>query len=297
METTLRTERLTKLYGAERGITGLTLEVAKGEIFGLLGPNGAGKTTTTRLALDLIRPTSGSVEVLGLDAQEEALEIRKRVGYLPGDFGLYGDMTARRYLSHLARLRDMPDLEPAESLAGLLDLDLDRRMRQLSKGNRQKVGVVQAFMHKPDLLILDEPTSGLDPLVQQTFYGMVRQVRREGRTVFLSSHVMSEVEKVCDRVAVLKDGRMVGMGPVSALKRRAAREVDVRFKRPVAPNAVAAVPGVFGLKVRGDRMRFRHRGDTDALVKALAKYPVAELSIMPPSLEELFLSLYGGGKG
>jgi ABC-2 type transport system ATP-binding protein len=200
---------LSKDFGGGRGLFGLDLEVARGEVFGFLGPNGAGKSTTMRLLLDLIRPTAGSARILGLDTRKESVEIRRRVGFLPGDLALYPKLTGRAQLDYLAQLRPGVDQRVRDSLVDRFGADLDRSIRQLSTGNRQKLGLIQAFMHEPELLILDEPIAGLDPLVQQSFHALLGEVSAQGRTVFLSSHTLSEVERVTDRLAILREGRLV----------------------------------------------------------------------------------------
>jgi ABC-2 type transport system ATP-binding protein len=209
MTAVIHTERLTKNYGPHRGITELDLDVQEGEIFGFLGPNGAGKTTTMRVLLDLIRPTSGRAEVFGIDTTADPVAIHRRLGYLPGEFDLYDRLTGAQTIEYFANLRGGVDAGYVAELVERLDLDPSRRFKEYSKGNKQKVGLIVALQHKPDLLILDEPTSGLDPLVQQTFFAMVRDARAEGRSVFLSSHIIDEVDRTCDRVAIIREGRLV----------------------------------------------------------------------------------------
>ncbi len=235
MTAVIKTERLTKAYGEHRGIIELDLEVAEGEIFGFLGPNGAGKTTTMRVLLDLIRPTSGRAEVFGIETTADPVAIHRRVGYLPGEFDLYDRLTGAQTIELLRQpaRRRRPRLRRAAGRA--LDLDPSRRFREYSKGNKQKVGLVVALQHKPDLLILDEPTSGLDPLVQQTFFGLVREARDEGRTIFLSSHIIDEVDRTCDRVAIIREGRLVQVDSIEAIRRLAFHHVELTFEQPVAP--------------------------------------------------------------
>jgi ABC-2 type transport system ATP-binding protein len=283
---------LTKRYGRDRGVEGLGFSVAPGEVFGFLGPNDAGKTTTIRLLLDLIRPTRGSVRVLGIDPRAGA-RLRQRIGYLPGDLRLYGRHTARELLAYFARLRGLTSLERAAALADRLELELDRPIHALSKGNRQKVGIVQAFMHEPELLVLDEPTSGLDPLVQQTVYDLLAEQRAAGRTAFISSHVLPEVQHVADRVALLRDGRLLLVDTVDALRRRAFTRVEVVFAAPAARNAFAGLPGVTELERRGTTVALGLHGDADPLVKALAQHRVLTLESREADLEDVFLSLYG----
>jgi len=276
------------------GVVGLDFEVAAGEVFGFLGPNGAGKTTTIRLMLDLIRPTSGRIEMFGLDTRDASVAIRRRIGYVPGDLRLYDRLSGRELLRYLAQLRRLGDLTHAEELAARLDLELDRPIHALSKGNRQKVGLVQAFMHRPDLLVLDEPTAGLDPLVQQVFYDLVRETAADGRALFLSSHVLSEVQHVANRVALIREGRLVLVEEVETLRERAATRVEATFAAAPPPGAFAAVEGVTELERCGATIVFSLRGPADGLVKALARYRVLGLDSHEPDLEDIFLGLYRG---
>jgi ABC-2 type transport system ATP-binding protein len=286
-------EDLTKSYGKQRGVIGLNFAVKPGEVFGYLGPNGAGKTTTIRTFMDFIRPTSGRVTVFGLDSRAHSIDIHQRAGYLPGEIALYGRMTGAEYLHHMGALRDGVDWAYVLELAERLDVDLSPRIRSLSHGNRQKVALIQAFMHRPELLVLDEPTTGLDPLVQQVFYRLIEEVRREGRTVFLSSHVMPEVERLCDRVAIIRTGRLMAVEDVGELKARAIRTIDVHFARPAPAEAFAALPNVTGAEAQGDVVRITVAGPVDAVVKAVAGFEVVDLESHEPSLEDIFLTFYG----
>jgi ABC-2 type transport system ATP-binding protein len=286
------TQSLVKYYGKRRGLDGLDLQVSPGEIFGFLGPNGAGKTTTIRILLDLIRPTSGSVEVLGQHPREGGAALRRRIGYLPGDFTVDGGQSSRELLTHLGHLRGGVPREHIELLADRLDLDLGVRIRSLSKGNRQKVGVIQAFMHEPELLVLDEPTAGLDPLLQQEFLQMAREARGAGQTVFMSSHVLSEVQQSADRVAIIRDGVVVAVEDVDDLRRHAVRRVEIRFDEPVPRDLFASLPGVTDARVDGTVLRCRLAGRADPLVKAAARWGVESMVIEEPDLEELFFSYY-----
>ena len=261
-------------------------------MFGFLGPNGAGKTTTIRLLLDLIRPTSGTLTVFGLDSRRDSLAIRRRVGYVPGDLRLYDRLTGRELLIFFASLRGLGGLGDAASLAERLDLELDRPLRSLSTGNRQKTGLVQAFMHRPELLVLDEPTTGLDPLVQQTFHELVRETAADGRTVFLSSHVLAEVQELADRVAVLREGRVELVESVEALRARASRRLEATFATPPPAGAFADVSGAHELERRGDVVAFALDGPVDPLVKALARFDVVALDVREADLEDIFLDLY-----
>jgi ABC-2 type transport system ATP-binding protein len=242
----IETERLTKFYGAHRGIEDVTLRVEPGEVFGFLGPNGAGKTTTIRTLLDLLHPTRGSARVLGLDSHRDSVAIRARLGNLPGDFGYGKRASGREAIALLARLRGVTDLAPVEQLARRFRADLERPLGQLSRGNRQKVGLILAVFHRPELLILDEPTSGLDPLMQEEFLALVREERERGCAVFVSSHELDEVERVCDRVGIIRDGRMVAVERVADLLTKTQRRdrVEVEFADPVELEQVRAMPGV-----------------------------------------------------
>jgi len=290
----VQAEQLTKHYHGERGVHALTFDVAWGEVFGYLGPNGAGKTTTIRLLIDLIRPSAGRARVFGLDPRSDGVEIRRRVGYLPGDLRLYERLTGREQLRYFASLRGMEGLGDAELLADRLDLDLDRRILALSRGNRQKVGLVQAFMHRPDLLVLDEPTSGLDPLVQQEFYELVAETTRDGRTVFLSSHVLPEVQRIADRVAVIREGRLELVESVETLRAHAFTRFEVSFAAPPPPGAFDGLPAVRELERRNATVRFALEGPADPLVKALARFEVLAIDVHEADLEDLVLALYRG---
>jgi ABC-2 type transport system ATP-binding protein len=290
----IRAERLTKFYGASRGVVELEFEVREGEVFGFLGPNGAGKTTTIRLLLDLIRPTSGRAEVLGLDTRRSAVAIRRRIGYLPGDLRLYERLTGRELLEYFGHLRGLDDLGDGPTLASRLDVELDRPVQDLSRGNRQKIGLLQAFMHRPDLLILDEPTSGLDPLIQQIFYDLVRETTAAGRTVFLSSHNLAEVQHVADRVGLVKEGKLELVETVETLRARAVTRVEATLAAEPPADAFAGVPGVRELDRRGNRVVLSLQGSADPLVKALSHYTVLTLDSHEADLEDVFLSLYRG---
>jgi ABC-2 type transport system ATP-binding protein len=284
---------LTKFYGRERGVIELDFAVEPGEVFGFLGPNGAGKTTTIRLLLDLIRPSRGRVELFGADPRRD-VGIRGRIGYLPGDLRLYDRLTARELLDYFAHLRGLPGLGQAEPLSERLELELDRPLRALSKGNRQKVGLVQALMHAPDLLVLDEPTAGLDPLIQQTFYELVGESKRAGATVFLSSHVLPEVQRVADRVGLIRDGRLVLVAGVDELRTRALGHVEATFEALPPAGAFADVPGARELRRHGRTVSFSLTGEIDALVKAMARYHVLAIDSHEADLDDIFLALYRG---
>ena len=288
----IRAEQLTKTYGQNRGIAGVEFVVDAGEVFGFLGPNGAGKTTTIRLVLDLIRPTSGRLEVFGLDSRRDSVAIRRRLGYLPGDLRLYERMTGRELLEFFGRLRG--GRGRADELAARLDLDLDRQINELSRGNRQKIGLVQAFMHDPDLLVLDEPTSGLDPLVQETFYELVGEATGRGGTVFLSSHVLSEVQRVADRVGLIREGRLQLVDTVDNLRAHSFTHVEAAFAESPPPAAFEGLQGVRELGRHGEVVRFALEGEIDPLLKRLAGFHVRTLDVHEADLEDIFMALYRG---
>jgi ABC-2 type transport system ATP-binding protein len=292
MDAAIRAVGLTKHYGHTVGLEELTLEVPRQVVFGYLGPNGAGKTTTIRLLAGLMRPTRGRAEVLGMDTVADADAMQARIGYLPGDFVAYPDLTGEQYLRHLAGLRGGVDWSSVDLLAKRLELELSRKIGALSHGNRQKVGLLQAFMHDPDLLILDEPTAGLDPLMQREFLALVREARDAGKTVFLSSHIMSEVEAVADTVAILRHGRLVVVESVEALKRRALRQVDLTFAGLPPTQELAACTGVRDVAAIGHTAHVSVEGSTAALIAAAAPHQVTNVVTHEADLEEIFLAYY-----
>jgi ABC-2 type transport system ATP-binding protein len=291
----IRTAGLTKFYGKQRGVLELDLEVQRGVVFGFLGPNGAGKTTTIRLLLDLIRPTQGQAGVLGMDARGQGVEIRKRIGYLPGELSLYDAMTGEDLLRYMGNLRGGVDWDYVESLAERLECDLSPRIKSLSRGNKQKIGLIQAFIHKPELLILDEPTASLDPLMQYEFHRLVRELKAGGATFFISSHNLPEVERMCDRVGIIREGRLVAVDEVENLKRRALRRLEIHFASPVPGEAFADIAGVKDLQVEKDTLRCSVVGSEDALIKAAARFEVLNVVSPEVSLEEIFIDYYQGG--
>ena len=280
-----------------QALRGLDLEVRRGEIFGFLGPNGAGKTTTIRCLLDLIRPNGGVQRVLGLDPQKDALAVRARTGYLPGELHLDDAFTVEGALRYLNDLRDRKaDWTYVRHLAKRLDLELKIQVKNLSKGNKQKVGVVQALMHRPELLLLDEPTAGLDPLMQQEVLRLVAEARQAGATVFFSSHILSEVQEISDRVGIIRQGVLVEVAETRVLINRSLRRVFIRFKQPVPVEALTSLPGVSLLSQDdGVSLTLQVEGEMDGLVKALAAFPVFDFETERPSLEEIFLAYYSGG--
>jgi ABC-2 type transport system ATP-binding protein len=294
MSAAIETEKLTKTYGKSRGIRYVDLAVQEGEVFGFLGPNGAGKTTTIRTLLGFLRPSDGRAWVFGMDVRRKSVEIRARVGNLPGEFALEDRMTGEELLRFFARLRGVKDLAYARELAERLGADLHRPMRRLSRGNKQKIGLIQAMFHRPPLLILDEPTSSLDPLIQEEFLEIVGEVRDEGRTVFFSSHNLAEVERVCDRVGIIRAGQLVAVEPTHELVNKAFRHVSLTFDAPVDPEPFAALPGVMDLEASGASLSFTLYDNLDEVVKLAAQDRLVSLEYERPSLEEVFLTYYGG---
>lgn len=293
MSAVIHTEDLTKTYGKARGIRDVNLSVEEGEVFGFLGPNGAGKTTAIRVLMNFLQPTSGRAEVFGRDTVKHSVEIRSGVGNLPGEFALEDKMTGERLLKFFARLRGVKDLGYARELAGRLGADLTRPMRRLSRGNKQKIGLIQAMFHRPPLLILDEPTGGLDPLVQEEFLEIVDEVKDEGRTVFFSSHVLSEVERISNRVGIIRNGRLAAVEPTQELVNKAFRHVRLDFDEAVDPKPYAALPGVRDLSSEGKSLSFTLHDNLDEVIKLAARKRLLNLEYERPSLEEVFLTFYG----
>lgn len=291
----IHTDKLTKFYGRIRGIESLDLAVRPGEIFGFIGPNGAGKSTTIRLLLDLIRPNSGTASVFGLDIAAHSREIRRRVGYLPGELTLFDAMTGRQLLGFVSALRGTSVPADVATIVDTLDLDLDRKVKNYSSGNRQKLALTQALMHRPELLILDEPTNALDPLMQQAFHGLLQDARNEGRTVFLSSHVLPEVERVADRVGIIRNGFLVAVESIAALKQRAVHRLEVRFAESIGDrDPFGEIPAVRSSEISagGHVAHLLIEGSIDAVVKQLAGYSVESLVSHDADLEEAFLAYY-----
>ncbi|MGZ8562357.1 MAG: ATP-binding cassette domain-containing protein [Candidatus Limnocylindria bacterium] len=295
MTAVIQTEQLTKSYGRHRGIVEVDLEVREGEAFGFLGPNGAGKTTMIRTLLDHIRPTSGRATIFGIDTTVDPVAIHRRLGYLPGEFALYDKLTGAQTIDYFANLRGGVDKLYQADLIARLDIDPSRRFREYSKGNKQKIGLILALQHRPDLLLLDEPTSGLDPLIQQEFYGVIREAKAAGRTVFLSSHILSEVEKTCDRVAIIRDGRLTRVDRTVALRDLAHHQVELVFTNEVPSDEFASLPGVSDVVTEGHTLRMRVSGSITPVVRAAARYELADFVSREPSLEETFLAEYGKG--
>jgi ABC-2 type transport system ATP-binding protein len=294
----IRTRRLSKDYGRGHGLFDLDLEVERGEVLGFLGPNGAGKSTTMRLLLDLIKPTSGSATLLGLDSHRQSLEIRRRVGFLPGDFDLYPKLSGAAMLDYFGELRGGVDRRVRDQLAERFDAQLDRPIRELSTGNRQKLGLIQAFMHQPELLILDEPIAGLDPLIQRSFHALLGEVASQGRTVLLSSHTLSEVERVADRVAILRRGRLVVVDSLENLRAIAVQRLEIEFGDSAPPiEELRAVPGVREATIEGSHAVVAFEGSADPLIKALATHEVRSIRSHDDDLEEIFLRYYRDREG
>jgi ABC-2 type transport system ATP-binding protein len=292
----INTTKLTKYYGKQLGIAEVDLAVNRGEVFGYLGPNGAGKTTTIRTLLDFIRPSGGSAAIFGLDARQGSVAIHRRVGYLNGELALYDDMTGEELLRYLGNLRGGLDWKYVKELASRFQCDLPRRIQGLSLGNKQKLGLLQAFMHKPELLILDEPTNGLDPLMQHQFYDLLNETKKEGRTIFLSSHILPEVEKVCDRVGIIRQGKLITVETIESLKSHSIRQLEIHFAAPVPGDKFTNIPGVRDIVIRDNLLTCTVVGSLDALVKAAARFEVANIISHEPSLEDIFMTYYNGGK-
>jgi ABC-2 type transport system ATP-binding protein len=289
----IETEGLTKHYGDVEALVDLDLQIEKGEVVGFLGPNGAGKTTTIRTILDLIRPTSGRASVLGMDSHTQAVEIRRHIGYVPGELALYPNLTGRDTLTYFANLRGGVDWDYVEELSERLDADLSKKVGDLSSGNRQKVGLIQAFMSRPEVLIMDEPSTGLDPLIQREFQAMLREAVAGGRTVFLSSHTLSEVQRVADRVGIIRRGRLVAVEGVHDLRSKAIRRVEFLFESTPDAAVFEAVPGVRQVKVEDHRAIISYEGRMDALLEAaVSHYQVSDLTVHEADLEEIFLTYY-----
>jgi ABC-2 type transport system ATP-binding protein len=289
----IHTEGLTKHYGDVRALVDLDLDVVAGEVFGFLGPNGAGKTTMIRTLMDEIRPTAGMATILGMDTHADSVEIRRHIGYVPGDLAMYPNLTGRDTLTYFANLRGGVDWGYVDQLAERLDADLSKKVGDLSSGNRQKVGLIQAFMNRPQVLIMDEPSSGLDPLVQREFQTMMREVATEGRTVFLSSHTLSEVQRVADRVGIIRHGHLIALEGVSELRSKAIRRVELDFTSPVEASVFTAVPGVRDVEIENHRAVLSYDGQMAALLKTVAdRYDVVDIHTQEADLEEIFLTFY-----
>ena len=281
-------KNLTKYYGKIKGIEDITFTVKKGEIFGFLGPNGAGKTTTIRTILGFLAPTSGSASIFGLNMQEDGVEIKKDIGYIPGDLTLYNHLTARQLLNYFTSLRDY-DMYLLDELLSIFEVPLDRKIKGYSKGMKQKLGIIQAFMHDPELVIMDEPTAGLDPLLQQEFYTFLKKEKKKGRTMFFSSHILSEIDKVCDRVAIIKEGRLVAVEDVDALKNKKGKIIRIKIKEKPSK-----FTGPKQIKVKDGWIQFVASDNIDQWIKKLANYTILDIEINEFSLEDIFMRYYEG---
>jgi ABC-2 type transport system ATP-binding protein len=294
MAAIVEVEGLTKSYGGRRGIVDVSFAVEEGEVFGFLGPNGAGKTTTIRLLMALLRAGAGTARIAGLDCWKQSLELKRLIGYVPGEPSVDPNLTGGQVLEYFAHLRGGVDRSYLEQLVQRFELDTSRKFRQYSTGNKRKVVLIQAFMHRPRLLILDEPTSGLDPLNQQEFDRMVKEARDEGRTVFLSSHVLSEVEQLCSQVGIIREGRLVRVGGVAEVKDIKRYEMAITFADAIPSEIFKRLDGVVDVETfdHGHAVRLTMQGPADAVIKAAARYPVVSLTSHEPSLEDMFLHYY-----
>jgi len=289
MANVIETEKLTKFYGKARGIIDVDLQVAEGEIFGFIGPNGAGKSTTIRTLLGLIRKTSGQAHIFGLDCEKDKVKILADVGYLPGEIYYYDHMRAGDLLRYSASFYGKDCTARIHELSEILELDLGKRIEDMSLGNKKKVGIAQGLLHSPRLIILDEPTSGLDPLMQRAFFDLIRHENERGATVLFSSHILSEVQRICDRVAIIKEGRLISTQRIADLRQNAYKRVSIVAQ---APLEAFALPGAADISVDGCTARFIYRGDINALFSALSRYSLANADITEPELEEIFLHYY-----
>lgn len=288
----IRTRGLTKRFGDLVAVNEVDLEIRPGEVFGFLGPNGSGKSTTMKLLLDQLHPTAGSASVLGMDSHKRSLEIRSQTGYLPGDLALYPKLTGAATLRYFAKLRGQVDSNYVAELAERFGADLTKKVKDYSTGNRQKIGLIQAFMHKPQVLILDEPTAGLDPLVQQEFQSLVRETAASGRTVFLSSHTLSEVERAAERVAIIREGRLVVVEELDELKKKAIKRMDIDFAEPIPQDLFAGVTGVRSADISKQRASVSFAGSVNEILHVATRYEVDNLSSREADLDEIFLAYY-----
>ena len=288
----IETAGLTKRYRRVTAVSDLNLRVEPGQVFGFLGPNGAGKSTTIRMLLALQRPTKGRATLLGLDSAADSVEIHRRTGYLPGDLELFPRLTGRQHIAWFADSRGRADSSFIQLLLERFQVVADRPLRELSKGNRQKIGLVLAFMHQPELLVLDEPTSGLDPLMQHEFENLLRETTAEGRSVFLSSHELGEVQRIADRIAIIREGKLVAEDTVEGLRQAAPRKMEIRFRRPVDTAELAALRGVTVTGAHGPRLTLEVTGEIGPVLKVIARHDPVDLTSRPADLDELFLSFY-----
>jgi ABC-2 type transport system ATP-binding protein len=295
MTAAIETRGLTKDYGSGRGLFDLNLEVAEGDVIGYLGPNGAGKTTTIRLLMDLIHPTSGSARIFGLDCHRDAVEVKRHIGYVPGELPQFGGLRGSQIVAYMAGLRGGVDDKVVSEICERFSLDLGQRFREYSRGNKQKLAILLGFMHRPRLLGLDEPTGGLDPLNQQAFYDLCREAKAAGATVFLSSHILSEVEHISDRVGIIRSGRLVRLADMHELHEMRVHQVEIEFAGPVPLEGIRSAEGVEQVEAADHRVRCVVRGSFEPLMKALVNSDVVNLTSHEPSLEEVFLAYYRNG--
>jgi ABC-2 type transport system ATP-binding protein len=287
----IQTEKLTKCYGSSRGIEDINLSVKEGEVFGFLGPNGSGKTTTIRILLDFIRASSGRARLFGLDAHADSTRIKSRIGYLPGEYGMYEKMTAVEYLQFLGSLRRDKEPPLRDRLIERFGLDTSRRIKSFSHGTKQKLALVQAFMHDPELLILDEPTNGLDPLIQQQFYELILELKERGQSVFFSSHVLSEIERVCDRVAILREGKLIALHEISDLKKYRLKTIEVTFKQE-QDESIFQQEGVRKIEKNAQTVRLWIDANINGILRTISEYPIDNISCRDARLEDIFLEYY-----
>lgn len=294
--TIIKTENLTKFYGKNKGIEDLSLEVLSGEIFGFLGPNGAGKSTTIKILLNFIKPTSGSASIFGFNPLTEIVKINREIGYLPGEVHMYEQLSGEAHLKFQAELRDNVKWNFVEELGKRLQANFKKPIKALSHGNKQKIALIGALMHRPKLLILDEPTTGLDPLIQQEFYKIIDEANDAGTTIFVSSHILPEVERICDRVAIIRDGKLVITEEIESLKKRAERPIEVYFKTRPKKEDFEKIAGVTQLIIEGNKVSCTIKGSYDTFIKTIAKYEVINVITQEPNLEKIFLGYYSGEK-
>ncbi len=291
INTIVEVSNLTKFYGRTKGIEKVSFEIHEGEIYGLMGPNGAGKTTTLRSMLNLISSDSGKTNILGKDVNELSSKEISHISYLPGEFEMYSNLTGKQYLTYISNLRNAKT-NNIHLLSDQLDLDLNKKINALSKGNKQKIGIVQAFMNSPKLAILDEPTSGLDPLKQQEFQNIVKEQNKEGCSVLLSSHILNEIEDLCEKVGIIKDGTLIASEQISALKNKTIKKYEVTFENPPSENKLSEIKGIYDLKIKDGIATFTIKGNINDMIKTISKFTVINLRILEPDLEEIFLTYY-----
>ena len=292
-DSVIKLKNVTKMYGKSRGVIDLNFEVPKGSIFGFLGPNGAGKTTTISMLVDLIHPTKGHISIFGLDAKKDSYKVRQRIGFLGGDMALDESLTGWQQVEYFGHLRHNFDKEYIKELSQKLDCELDRKIRTLLRGNRQKVGLITALMHKPELLVLDEPTSGLDPLVQDEFNQIIFERKKEGKTVFISSHILSEVETLCDHVAFVRNGELIANKPIEQITAGLPKHVKIVSNDSRLFGQIAKLKGISHVKTKNAILTCQYLGDVKVLINFLSKKDLQDLSISPPDLDTIFSKFYG----